>query len=79
MNSRQFNLRRMFVAIALAAVGLWLMLQLETTSVAVWVGVSVLIGVAFGAAVGLLLNRTRSCTLIGAGGWLLFAIYAIIA
>ena len=78
MRRPQFNLRRMFAATALVAIGWWLMLGLRTPSHVLFITGSVVIGVCFGAAVGLLINRPKLCTLVGAGGWFLFAIFAVV-
>jgi hypothetical protein len=68
----------MFAATALIAVGWWLMLRLETPSAMLFIAGSVVIGACFGAAAGVLAHRPWLCTLLGASGWFLFSIYAIV-
>ncbi|MEX2113779.1 MAG: hypothetical protein WD845_11375 [Pirellulales bacterium] len=77
MMPNQFTLRRLFLAVALAAFGLWMMLQLVTPSAALFVAGCALIGLAFGAAVGLLAGHTKVCTLLGATGWIAFGVFAV--
>ena len=79
MKPIQFNLRRMFLVVALVALGLWMMSHLETPYAAVFITGSVGIGVVFGAAFGLITNRPKRWMLIGGLGWLLFGVYAVIA
>ncbi len=74
----QFSLRRMFLAVALLALGLWMMLHLVTPSHALFIAGCAVIGAVFGAAVGLLAGRTKVCALVGATGWIAFGAFAVL-
>ena len=79
MKPVQFNLRRLLLAVALTAAALSMMLALKTSSHVLVIAACVVIGATFGAAVGVLLDRVRMCMAMSAFGWLLFAIYAVLA
>lgn len=73
----RFDLRRLLMATALVALGIWEMFHLVTPSHVVWLGGCAVIGLTFGAAAGLLANALRICIALSVVGWLAFGIFAI--
>ena len=78
MKPVQFSLQRLLLAVALTAAALSMMLALRTSSDALVIAACIVIGATFGAAIGVLLNRLKVCVALGACGWFLFAIYALL-
>ena len=75
----KFSVGRMLWAVTLVAAGLSIMVKSGSKSAALFAAECTAIGACFGAAVGLIVDRPRLLTLIGAGLWVLFALFAVLA
>ena len=75
---RQFSTSRLLAMVALFAVGFGLLVNFGVGSAPVFFLGTVGSAVAFGAAIGVLLDRTAPCSLLGAAAGLAFFLYAVV-
>jgi hypothetical protein len=75
MTLRQYSLRRMFLAVTVAAAGAWVSPMVAATGdPALALFGSVVVGGWFGASVGLLIGRLGLCAMLGAFVFLIVGI-----
>ena len=77
MKWNQFTLRRLSISILLFGLSFALLVQLDGVTALVFFAGLISAGTLFGAAVGVLFNRTQAVAALGAVSGLAFFIYAV--